>query len=694
MGERMPPSVSVVITAYDIPRRFLQEAIESALQQTCPPREVIVVDDGSTLDLSWVSSAYGGRVRYVRQPNGGPASARNLGIRLAQGDCVAFLDGDDVWALDKLERQVAALAREPEAALVYSQEEKIDPDGRRVRRGSDRAPKPAGRIFLQLFQQSFVGTSSVVARKACVERVGGFDESRELVSVEDYDLWLRLAERYPVAYVDRVLLRYRVHERGISRDIARSYAGERRVLERAAQRARAAYPQVVALLPRRLGQLHFACGHEYFSVNRLGEARAQFAESLRHQPPRLRSWLYYAATFLTPSVIEQVRRLKTGAASFFNNGASSRVPGPRAVLHVLNTLDTGGAEQVVLNLARHIDRDAFRMQVCGLAGEGPLAEEFRRLGVRVHALRRRPGVDPGLCLRLARLMRRERIDIVHTHNAGPWLYGGLAAKLVGARLVHTEHSNLFPHQRRLRRAERWLARWTDALIADSEKVKRQLVEGQGVPAAKVRVVVNGVDTHRFNGGPSAPEARQTLHVNGTGVVIGTVGRLVPVKDHRTLLEAFRRVVEARPASYLVLVGDGPMRGELVGLAGLLGIGERVRFLGERLDIPALLQAFDVFALSSLSEGMPLTVLEAMAAGKPVVATNVGGIPEAVIEHQTGLLVPPRDPERMAQALLRLLDDEALRGAFGHRGQARARERFDLRQMVETYESAYHHQPVS
>ncbi len=702
----MPPLVSVIIPAYNA-GRFIRETVESALNQTYPHLEVIVVDDGSPQPVAQVVEADPARVRYIRKPNGGPASARNAGLRRSRGELVAFLDADDVWEPDKLAAQVAALEAYPTAGLAYAAVRKIDAEGRPLPPGPP-ARRPSGRIFPELFMRNIIPTSTVVVRRSCLEQAGLFDEAPELISVEDYDLWLRVAERFEVVAVDRPLARYRINDAGISRPTARSYGGERLVIERAVARSRASRPELAALLPRRLAQLHFACGHEYFTANRLAEAREQFAQSLRHRPWHLRAVAYYLATCLGSSGVALARRVKIGTAALFlslqRQKKSSGPNFPIRILHLLNTLEMGGAEQVVLNLAQHIDREMFQMQVCGLGGEGPLAEEFRRLGVRVHAMHRRPGIDLRLALHLARLLRRERIGVVHTHNAAPWLYGGVAAKLAcllprsgrqaGARLIHTEHSNLFPHQRRLMAAERWLARVTDVIIADSEKVKRHLVERQGIPEADVRTVVNGVDVGRFVDGAAPAEARQALGLNGARPVIGTVGRLVPVKDHRTLLEAFRRVVDAHPASSLVMVGDGPLRGELVHLAGTLGIGERVRFLGERQDIPALLRAFDLFVLSSISEGMPLTVLEAMAAGLPVVATRVGGVSEAVVDQHTGWLVSPRNPHEMAEAMLALLADPPRRVALGAEAQQRVRERFDLHRMVDAYESAYRHQPVS
>ena len=264
----------------------------------------------------------------------------------------------------------------------------------------------------------------------------------------------------------------------------------------------------------------------------------------------------------------------------------------------------------------------------------------------------------------------------------------MAARLTGARLVHTEHSNLFAHQARLITAERALARLTDAVVADSEKVRRGLI-AQGLPAHRIRTIVNGIDTERLGRDGLSGRKRTELALYGTSI-IGTVGRLVPVKDQATLLAAFAAVREAFPGVTLVLVGDGPERSALECQAHALGIRPHVRFLGERTDVAELVHLFDVFVLSSVSEGMPLTVLEAMAAGRPVVATNVGGLPEVVEHGATGLLVPAGDPRAMAEAIAKLLREPGVRARMGEAGRQRARSLFDVQHMVQAYETAYRH----
>jgi glycosyltransferase involved in cell wall biosynthesis len=358
------------------------------------------------------------------------------------------------------------------------------------------------------------------------------------------------------------------------------------------------------------------------------------------------------------------------------------------VLHVLNTFRTGGAEYLVLNLARCIDRERFQVSVCSMEGDGEIGEELRKIGVRTFAVERRSGVDPTLVPKLVALMRRERVEIVHTHNVAPWLYAGLAARLSGAHLCHTEHSSLFSEQRALRRVERVLGLLTKAVICDGEEVRRQLIDNQRLSPRNVVTIYNGVDTALYGRPVDVAAKRHALGLDGAGPLVGTVARLQPVKDQATLLAAFERVAAVHTGARLVLVGDGAERGALEGQAHRPGLEGRVVFLGRRTDVEEILPLFDVFALSSRSEGLPLTLLEAMAAGLPCVSTAVGAIAEAVEDERTGLLVPPEDPERLAAALLRLLKDPVLRVQMGSAGRERACSRFDLKVMTRRYEDLY------
>jgi sugar transferase (PEP-CTERM/EpsH1 system associated) len=359
------------------------------------------------------------------------------------------------------------------------------------------------------------------------------------------------------------------------------------------------------------------------------------------------------------------------------------------VAHVVHSLHTGGLENGVVNLVNAADRDLRHVIVC-MTEAGALRARLKP-AVEVVALGKRPGQDVGAFLRLVGHLRRLRPAVVHTRN-WPAVDALPAARLAGVRLlVHGEHgreaSDPDGRDRRRNRIRRLLAPMVAQFVTVSRDLERWLVEDVGLPARKVTTIVNGVDLARFGHGDRRA-ARTQLGLPADATIVGTVGRLDPVKDHAGLLRAFAELTALHPDALLLIAGDGPCRDELAGLAFSLGLGERVRLLGNCRDVPGVLAALDLFVLPSIAEGMSNTVLEAMASGLPVVATRVGGNPELVEEHVTGRLIRSRDPRALAEAMAVYLDDPHVRAVHGKAARERAMERFSLERMCEGYVDLY------
>jgi phenylacetate-CoA ligase len=384
---------------------------------------------------------------------------------------------------------------------------------------------------------------------------------------------------------------------------------------------------------------------------------------------------------------------KTNEASASPKGSIRR---QRArVAHVVLALRMGGLEQVVLRLIERLDRDRFEPIVCALEEQGELAAHLERLRVPVHVVPRSPGLDPSTAVRLAAFLKRERVDIVHTHNPSPHLYGALAAAIVRRegpdgralpRVVHTKHGRNYPGAPRKVLANRLASAFSDKIVAVSEDAHRVALDLERVDPHRLVTIRNGVDTELFRPSDKA-QARRALGVPTEGLHIGCVARLSAEKDHATMLEAFAIVRARRPDAHLTLVGDGAERRALEAQRDRLGLSGAVTFAGQRDDIAAILSAFDMFALSSRTEGMSLTLLEAAAAGLPIVATRVGGNPEVVADGETGLLVPAGDPARFAEALLATAARADL-GAMGERARVRVAERYDMGRTAAAYEALY------
>jgi sugar transferase (PEP-CTERM/EpsH1 system associated) len=363
---------------------------------------------------------------------------------------------------------------------------------------------------------------------------------------------------------------------------------------------------------------------------------------------------------------------------------------PKKILYLNHCMAMGGIENMIVDFTRLLPGDEFEPHVAVFDGGGSLEKVLQERQVPVHWLDKHEGVDFGLVLRLRRLLRRERIMVVHSHNYSAWLYACVAARgLRGLIHVHTEHSGVDAFRRRYT-AERWLSRFTTHVVAVSRHVHDVMIDEIGINPGRVRLIYNGVDTARFRPDPQGRESlRRRLQIPPDTAVIGIVARLARIKNHEVLLRAYAKLL-AMPdnKTRLAIVGDGPERASLEQLARHLGIATDVSFLGERRDTPELLSAFDVYVLPSFSEGMNLTLLEAMGAGLPVVASRVGGNVEIVEDGITGHLFPSDDADSLSELLGRLVAAPERRERMGQAGRERVLRQFDQRAMMRQYLSLY------
>lgn len=357
------------------------------------------------------------------------------------------------------------------------------------------------------------------------------------------------------------------------------------------------------------------------------------------------------------------------------------------VLQVVLSLNPGGTERLVLDLVMRL-HDDIPMSVCCLDEDGAWADQLRAIGVPVTALRRIPGFQPKLGSEIHAVARQHRATLIHAHHYSPFVYSCLAKMWSpGTGLVFTEHGRVSdaPPSTKRRMANRALSRFPNHVFAVSGELREHII-AEGFTPAQVDVIYNGISIRPPVEVADRLSIRERLGIDDDTFVVGTIARLDPVKDLGTLLEAVARVHASRSVR-LIVVGDGPERARLEALAAELGLRDVVHFLGHRDDARDWLAGCDAYVNCSVSEGVSLTILEAMAAALPVVATRVGGTPE-VVTADCGMLVPARDASAVAEALMTIAGDAGSRADLGKAARTRVETHFSLDRMVTQYRNIY------
>lgn len=355
------------------------------------------------------------------------------------------------------------------------------------------------------------------------------------------------------------------------------------------------------------------------------------------------------------------------------------------IVELVNNLQFGGVERQVVDVAGAFQDRGHDVRVLCLRGSGPLAPALQDRGVEVLALQKKEGPDLGVFLRMADYLRRNRIDVVHSHNPLVHHYAVVASRLAGVPVVfNTIHGidNLASPPGFAEKLYAAMIRWSDASVAVCPMAHRAFIAGGVIPPDRLITINNGIS--------QAAYLKLEQRISGDGnIVFGIVGRLVPVKDHSLLLDAFQRLLQRQPACRLRILGDGPLRESLEQQAQRNGIKHATEFVGYSADVPAFLATVDVAVLTSVSEGLPLSILEAMAAARPVVGTAVGGMPDLIEEGVTGWLCPPGDPDGLASALGQAVAAGRDRlASMGARARELAADQYSLDRMIDEYENLF------
>ncbi len=368
--------------------------------------------------------------------------------------------------------------------------------------------------------------------------------------------------------------------------------------------------------------------------------------------------------------------------------------GAAGVLYLIDKMGRGGAQTHLLVLASHLDRARFAPSITCLLYEGEMADAVRAAGLPLEALGARRIYGPSALrafLRLVRRLRTERPAIVQTYLTSANVFGALAARAAGIqRLLTTRRDTGFGDSRALSRALTLTSRGATRILCVSRDVAEVVARREGADPSKLAVIPNGIDLDRFSPRGRRLEMRRRMELPDSALVAITVTHITPVKGMDVLARAAPSVVERHPEVRFVVVGDGdePDEASFRRLLDDLGLRDRFLLVGDRTDVPDLLEAADLFVLPSRSEGQPNALIEAMAMGLPIVATRVGGVPEVALDGEEAILVPPDSPEALASACASVLDSADLRCRLGASARARARREHDAAIMARQYEKLY------
>jgi glycosyltransferase involved in cell wall biosynthesis len=359
----------------------------------------------------------------------------------------------------------------------------------------------------------------------------------------------------------------------------------------------------------------------------------------------------------------------------------------RNILHLIETNGPGGAENVLINLSSGLDRNRFRPIVC-LRKDGWLKDELERRKISTYVKREKGFIDIGFIIRLLRLIIREKISLIHSHEFLMSFYGTLIGELVKIPVITTFHGKDYYWEKARRRLAMLFIANNSQLVTVSRDLGKFLEEKIGIRASRIKTVYNGIDINMFSKKNSPAAKREELRIEGNTKIVGTVGNLYPVKGQIHLIRAIPLVLSDNPNVMFLFIGRGDQEKDLRQEALNLNVSSRVRFLGFRSDVPALLDVMDVFVLPSLSECLPLSVLEAMAKKIPPVVTDVGGNREIIDDGVTGCVVPPANADALADSISLLLKNEKMAEAIGKKASEVVKQRFSLELMIAKYEEIY------
>ena len=711
--------VSIVIPLYN-KERYIERALDSIAAQTFTDFEAIVVDDGSTDGgASMVANYPGERFRLIRQSNQGPGAARNAAIAQASGEFIAFLDADDEWLPNYLEDSVRLLESSGREVASVTSGYLEYPSGastehmwrkRGLADGIHRV-QPETLPALVVSMLAYMSPCSTVARAEIVRKWNGFYEKDNCVFGEDAVLWLKVLLNETVAFNLKPLVRFHREASGLSRNLngarpVEPFLKDPGEIEAACPpHLKDLWNQVIAIRAAKT-----ACVLGYWGDWRAaGEIMRRFTSARNWRLP------YHAPAVVCSTRIGSIlgsswRAISRSLPS--QNGHAqtattlvARLQTARPSIKIVAVVEATNVNAVAKNMfefyraANELRERSFDFPIAELSlvtfDRAESSAEFvaaaRQLGLEVDVIHENGRFDRNVISALRKIVEQRTPDIVVTHQVKSHFLMNISRLWRKYSWVAFNHGYTTTDRKMLlyNRLDRCSLPKADLVVTVCDAFAKDLVK-MGLPRERIHVQHNSIRPEPQVNAEDVRALKRTLGIIDEDRVVLAVGRLSHEKAHIELLRAFKLLLDSRPEmrAKLIIVGDGPERAKLEAAAKSLGISDRVIFAGRVTDVSTFYAAADVLANPSHSEGSPYVLLETMAAGVPIVATAVGGVPEMVIDNESALLVSPRNPDAMASAIASVLSDKALALRLSANAYALVSKRFSpetyVRSLVDLY----------
>ena len=700
------PKVSVVIPAYNH-EKYVGETIQSVLDQTFQDFELIIINDGSTDNTeAEILKFKDERIRYYFQENRGLSATLNRGIKLARGEFFNFLPSDDAFLREKLEIQLKVFEGNLDLGVVFAYPQLIDAQGKEIH--DDPAAlwpivphETKEEIFPALFERNFLSAPTALIRMDCLKKVGGFDES--LKYAQDYDLWLRILKYYDAQLLKQPLIRYRWHGENLTWAPTSETERERTKLLLKAYRSLSIKEIFPSLSPLK----EIDCPGDF------AKAYHRLAEYLR------KSGLEEMKPFseICEETVKGLENLTPPGRGLFNKRGGldlSQLSDPAKfiqrgkkinVLMETRSLDRGGLEEVIYNIARHLDRDLFNLVIVCTDRGGSVAERCRKIGIPVEILKDEKERE------YREILLRYDVDLLVTHYS---TFGVDFATEMSIPIVSFLH-NIYcwvPDDvlGEMKRVDQKIDRY----IAVSQDVKNYSVYRFNISPERIVTVPNGIDLDRLKEKENLSVLRrEDIGLENGDYIFLNVASLTPAKAHPLILAALKEVIAEHPEVKVLCIGEtlDQEYGEFVkAQIAVYGLERHIRLVEFAEEMHSYYKMSDAFLLPSIIEGWSLSMMEAMAYGLPLILTKVGGASEVVVGNDVGLLADNRYPDifgidrsaldnyrnelppnirSLKKAMLRFLEEKAYWKEAGLRGKRKVADQFDIRNIVDRYEAVFH-----